>query len=125
MFFFYSSLALRDLHSFPTRRSSDLTERYDLLLFEYYLTDKAGHEQNMKMAQGYLNVIDSFLQALLMSKKESDTLVVCSDHGNIENLSVKTHTRNPVPLIVAGETESFREAESILDVTPGIVELLK
>lgn len=101
------------------------TERYDLLLFEYYLTDKAGHEQNMKMAQGYLNVIDSFLQALLMSKKESDTLVVCSDHGNIENLSIKTHTRNPVPLIVAGETESFREAESILDVTPGIVELLK
>src|SRR5690625_7853575 len=44
-------------------------------------------------------------------------------YGNIEDLAVKTHTRNPVPLIVAEKTESFREAESILDVTPGIVEL--
>lgn len=98
---------------------------YDLLLFEYYLTDKAGHEQDMEMAKGYLSVIDQFLYAIWSNKNPGDTLVVCSDHGNIENLSVKTHTHNPVPLIVAGDTQSFRTAESILDVTPGIIELLR
>lgn len=101
------------------------SENYDLLLFEYYLTDKAGHAQDMEMAKRYLNVIDQFLYSIMKTKKEEHTLVVCSDHGNIEDLSVKTHTRNPVPLIVYGNTSSFRGAESILDVTPAILETLK
>lgn len=28
--------------------------------------------------------------------------MITSDHGNIEDLSVKTHTRHPVPLVVYG-----------------------
>lgn len=101
------------------------SEKYDLLLFEYYMTDKAGHAQDREMAKKVLRPIDEFLYAISKMKNEEDTLVVCSDHGNIEDLSVKTHTRNPVPLIVSGNTNSFRGAESILDVTPAILETLK
>jgi bisphosphoglycerate-independent phosphoglycerate mutase (AlkP superfamily) len=52
-------------------------------------------------------------------------LVVCSDHGNLEDLSVKTHTRNAVPLVANGAGAGMLAgARSIQDVTPGLVRLL-
>jgi bisphosphoglycerate-independent phosphoglycerate mutase (AlkP superfamily) len=46
-----------------------------------------------------------------------------SDHGNIENMTERTHTRNPVPLIVFGPRENtIRErVESLEDITPAIL----
>lgn len=99
-------------------------EQYDLVLFEYYLTDKAGHEQDPKMANRVLSILDRFITEILDNLEEKDTFVLSSDHGNLEDLSIKTHTRNPVPLFVKGNTKSFRNAESILEVTPGILEVL-
>lgn len=99
-------------------------EKYDLVLFEYYLTDKAGHEQNREMADKVLKIIDRFITEILNNFDDKDTFVLCSDHGNLEDLSTKTHTRNPVPLFVKGNTEPFRNAKSILDVTPGILQVL-
>lgn len=104
-------------------RSAETT---DLTLSEYYLTDKAGHGQNHKRAAEILSVYDRFLMQLMEKKKETDTLVLCSDHGNVEDLSTKTHTRNKVPLFVLGPgAEVFEDAESIMDVTPGIVRMLE
>ncbi|WP_234567889.1 alkaline phosphatase family protein [Rhodohalobacter sp. 614A] len=100
-------------------------DEYDLVLFEYYLTDKAGHEQDEEMANRVLKVLDRFIMNILNNLNKMDTLVLSSDHGNLENLSIKTHTRNPVPLFVKGNTEPFINAKSILDVTPGILEILK
>ena len=31
------------------------------------------------------------------------TLLICSDHGNLEDISVKMHTRNPALTIAAGK----------------------
>ena len=52
-------------------------------------------------------------------------LVLCSDHGNIEDLSTHTHTRNPVPLVALGPgaDEVLQAAEDIADVTPAILRL--
>ncbi|MDZ7717714.1 MAG: alkaline phosphatase family protein [Balneolaceae bacterium] len=100
-------------------------DQYDLVLFEYYLTDKAGHEQDKEMADRVLNILDQFITEILENIDKDDTLVLSSDHGNLEDLSIKTHTRNPVPLFVKGNTNPFKNAESILDVTPGILEVLK
>ncbi|MCG2587231.1 alkaline phosphatase family protein [Rhodohalobacter sulfatireducens] len=99
--------------------------QYDLVLFEYYLTDKAGHEQDPEIANRFLSVLDRFITEIIENLDENDTLVLSSDHGNLEDLSIKTHTRNPVPLFVKGNTKPFRNAESILDVTPGILEVLE
>ena len=98
---------------------------FDLVLYEYYLTDKAGHEMDSEKANKVLGVLDRFLVEIIENLKEGDTLVISSDHGNIEDLSIKTHTRNPVPLFVKGDTSAFKKAASILDVTPAIIETLK
>ncbi|MDX1740430.1 MAG: peptidase, partial [Rhodothermales bacterium] len=53
------------------------------------------------------------------------TLLLTSDHGNLEDLSVKTHTRNPVPFVALGPAaHDFAEVRSILDVTPAILRSL-
>ncbi|WP_138431096.1 alkaline phosphatase family protein [Fodinibius saliphilus] len=106
-------------------RLLEQSKKYDLLLHEYYLTDKAGHSQEMKKAHKFLSVYDRFLWHLINHKPRELTIVLSSDHGNVEDLSIKTHTRNEVPLFVYGPgANSFEEAKSIMDVTPGIVEIL-
>ena len=52
------------------------------------------------------------------------TLVVTSDHGNIENMSERGHTVNPVPFIVCGPGAEglMAKVESLKDITPAIVD---
>lgn len=98
-------------------------DNYDLILYEYYLTDKAGHSQDLRRAYGFLKTYDRFLSHLLEYKNDDTTVILSSDHGNIEDLSIKTHTRNKVPLFVKGPAAPyFHNANSITDVTPGIVD---
>ncbi|HBQ61356.1 MAG TPA: hypothetical protein DD671_17545 [Balneolaceae bacterium] len=95
---------------------------YDLVLYEYYLTDKAGHKQKQEDAERVLKPLDEFLLHIIKNKKSSDTLVITSDHGNLEDLSTKTHTRNMVPLFVHGESvQSFEKVESLTDKKDGIL----
>ncbi|MCC6398311.1 MAG: alkaline phosphatase family protein [Bacteroidetes bacterium] len=85
------------------RRLAALTRSYDFVLFEYWKTDPVGHDRNMPAAVQVLETFDAFFGGALAAIDPADTLVVLtSDHGNIEDLSTKTHTRNPVPLILAG-----------------------
>jgi len=101
-------------------------QQYDLTLFEYYLTDKAGHDQKMDKAVDVLTRLDGFLEGFLAKAEfDHDTLIVSSDHGNLEDLSTKTHTRNPVPLVVMGRNaEQFSKCTSILDVKDVILEII-
>lgn len=108
------------------RRLLKQSQHYDLMLHEYYLTDKAGHSRDHKKAAEHLSVYDEFLDTLIREKSNSTTIVLSSDHGNIEDLSTKSHRRNRVPLFVAGPgAEAFFKANSILDATPGIIETMK
>lgn len=105
-----------------------LARDYDFTLFEHFLTDMAGHAQDEQMALRLLNTLDTFLAALLSNVDLDETLVlVISDHGNIEDLSVKTHTFNPVPALLVGKgKESFAaRLRSLTDVTPAVLEHLE
>jgi 2,3-bisphosphoglycerate-independent phosphoglycerate mutase len=85
-------------------RLARLSDRHELVLFEYWKTDHAGHSMNAAHAIEVLESFDAFLGGLLESIRIPSTLVLLtSDHGNIEEISVKTHTRHPVPLIAVGE----------------------
>lgn len=98
---------------------------HDLLLYEYYLTDKAGHSQKAADAHRVLEPLDEFLMHIIRHMRSSDTLVITSDHGNLENLSTKTHTRNRIPLFVLGQSvQPFKKTESLTDVKAGILEAL-
>ncbi len=61
-----------------------LARRHRITLFEYFLTDKAGHSRDAARAAEVLTSLDRFLQALLDGGGDV-LLVVSSDHGNLES----------------------------------------
>lgn len=99
----------------------------DLILFEYYLTDKAGHARDMQRATEVLSDVNGFLQGLTTGMDpERDLLIVTSDHGNIEDLTVKSHTTGRVPFVAYGAgSQAFSAVQTLTDVVPGIVDVLK
>lgn len=101
--------------------------RHRFTLFEYFLTDKAGHSQSATKAADVLLALDRFLAGVRAHfDPERSLLVVTSDHGNLEDLSTKSHTSNPVPLIAYGRgAERFGAVEALTGVTPAIVNLLR
>jgi 2,3-bisphosphoglycerate-independent phosphoglycerate mutase len=100
-----------------SKRVLNSLKENDLVMYEYYLTDKAGHAQDREMAERVLSVLDRFLLHIIQNLNEKDTLVITSDHGNLEDLSTKTHTRNPVPLFVKGDAESFKNARRVFSTS--------
>jgi 2,3-bisphosphoglycerate-independent phosphoglycerate mutase len=104
-----------------------ISEDYDFVLYEYFLTDRAGHNQNMETAFGIVKHLDIFLSHLLRNVDTGKTLVVLtSDHGNVEDLSVKTHTRNPVMTLIWGKQAHLviPSIRSLVDMTPAILQVL-
>ncbi len=97
-------------------------------LFEYFQTDRAGHSQDFAWSVRLLSQLDSFLKSIVSSQKEAApplNILLVSDHGNIEDLSTKSHTHNLVPLIVIGPAAPFfYEVESLLGICPGILEAI-
>jgi hypothetical protein len=92
---------------------------FEFSLFEYWLTDFAGHEQDMKAACDLLVTFDQVLGGLLDAWEDSSGLVlITSDHGNLEDLSTHRHTRNPVPGLLVGAPELRRQfANGLHDLT--------
>jgi bisphosphoglycerate-independent phosphoglycerate mutase (AlkP superfamily) len=54
------------------------------------------------------------------------TVVLTSDHGNIEDLSSRSHTLNPVATLAFGAAREHiaSRVRSLTDITPAIVEAL-
>lgn len=97
--------------------------RNDFTLFEYFQTDRCGHGQDWIAALEILNRLDRFLGTLARFKPDDLQLLIVSDHGNIEDLSLKAHTMNPVPLITLGTAgESFRRVGSLPDIYYALTE---
>lgn len=102
-----------------------LGSQYHVTLFECYLTDYAGHAQDHAQAKQVLQRVDQFLESVICSLPRDTTLIVSSDHGNIEDLSTKLHTLNPVPLMVVGpHAPAFQAVNDITEITPMILRLL-
>lgn len=96
-------------------------------LFEYFQTDKVGHGRGDLPSNVLLERLNQFFGHLLdLLDPAQDTLLVTSDHGNVEDTTHTQHTRNPVPLFVHGwAAPYFAGARDLTDVTPGIVNALK
>jgi len=99
------------------RRLLRIAEKYKFTLYEYYLSDHIGHLRLANEFEKIFSELNEFLFTLLNevdSKKM--TLIICSDHGNLENLSVKTHTLNPALTITTGRGAK-EIAECVTDIT--------
>jgi len=109
------------------RRIAGLAPDHDFILFEYVKTDMMGHEQDLGWARDVVDEVMEFLHVLLENLNlERDTLLIVSDHGNSEDLSVKTHTLNPVPSVAIGPLaeEILSVSTTIADLTPAILNAL-
>lgn len=96
-------------------------------LYEYFITDKVGHAQDMELARSVLTSLALFIRELLIRLDlERTTVILTSDHGNIEDLSSRNHTLHLVPTIIWGAQRERIAARirTLADVTPAIVALL-
>ncbi len=94
-----------------------VAETNQFTLFEYFQTDRCGHAQDPVWAERILWCLDRLIGSLVAQRSESLTLVVTSDHGNIEDLSVKTHTRNPIPTMAFGpQARCFQSVVTLTDL---------
>lgn len=97
-------------------------------LYEYFITDKVGHAQDMHAAKTVLQQLARFIRELLSDIDLSCTSVILtSDHGNIEDLSSRNHTLNEVPTIVWGANRDriASRIKTLADITPAIVATLR
>lgn len=108
-------------------RLAHLSQTHDLVMYETFLPDLIGHRRAPLDPVAFLDeMLDPFFAGLLSAIDPETTVVVCSDHGNLENSLSKTHTRNPVPLLVVGPgAKAFRNATAITDVAAGILVTLQ
>jgi len=105
-----------------------ISRDFHLVLYEYSLTDLAGHMQDVREAAAQLQRVEEFIEGVLEGLDPSlSHLLVCSDHGNLEDLSVKTHTRNPVPTLIWGPKvkEMAASIEGIEDIAPAVMAVLE
>jgi hypothetical protein len=96
-------------------------------LYEYFITDKVGHAQDMDAARRVLTSLALLIRELLIKLDlERTTVILTSDHGNIEDLSIRNHTLHAVPTIIWGAQREQVAAriQTLADITPAIVGLL-
>ena len=108
-------------HLIQVARANDFT------LFEFFQTDLAGHSCNYDHACETLKTLDLFLDSVVkLCKTTGMLLILTSDHGNIEDMGTRGHTRNPVPLIAIGpgEDDIKGNATSLVDITPRVTRLM-
>lgn len=96
-------------------------------LYEHFITDRAGHAQDSELALDTLRALSRFVRAVLEAVDlESTTVMLTSDHGNIEDLSTRNHTLNQVPTLAWGPERELvqRRVRTLADITPTIIEIL-
>ncbi|HKO96357.1 MAG TPA: hypothetical protein VJU86_05165 [Pyrinomonadaceae bacterium] len=104
-----------------------IVSRNRFTLYEYFITDKIGHLQDLLAARYTLQSLALMIRTML-SKIDLDktSVILTSDHGNIEDLSSRNHTLNRVPTIIWGarRNEIAGRIKSLADITPAIVSTL-
>jgi 2,3-bisphosphoglycerate-independent phosphoglycerate mutase len=106
---------------------ADVVKENRFTLYEYFITDKLGHSQNLPAARTTLQSLARMIRELLNRiDLDRTSVILTSDHGNIEDLSSRNHTLNLVPTIIwgTGRDRISSRIKSLADITPAIVETL-
>ncbi len=102
-----------------------ITGENDFTLFEYFFTDHLGHGRNKDEFEILLDDLDRFLYEIISNISDDTALMICSDHGNLENIGVKGHTNNPTLSITAGyrALELKNKINDLSDIKSAILSL--
>jgi bisphosphoglycerate-independent phosphoglycerate mutase (AlkP superfamily) len=107
---------------------ADVCREHRFTLYEYFITDRMGHDQNMAGSLRVLTDLARFVRAVVgRLDLTRTTVMLTSDHGNIEDLSARNHTLNPVPTLAWGRARTLvrERIRTLADITPTILEILK
>ena len=82
------------------RHMLNILDDHDFVFFEYFMTDLHGHKQNREKLIECVATLNSFTSRLWekVDRKQTAMLIV-SDHGNCEDISIGDHTMNAVPSV--------------------------
>ena len=102
-------------------RLAALAADHALTYLDVWLTDQVGHRAELASATALVERLDRFVAALLDALPSRVTLVVTSDHGNLEDALDRQHTHAEVPLVALGPAaEAFAGARDLRDVAPAV-----
>lgn len=86
----------------------NLLREYDFVLYEYFWTDYLGHKGNKKEKSFHLHILNAFLKKLVHTLDlKKHTIIISSDHGNIEDATSLGHSMNPVPTIIFSKRKNI------------------
>jgi hypothetical protein len=103
----------------------ELAVALDFSIFEYWLSDMVGHKQDMEAACAILHTLDRVLGTLIDSwQDEQGLILVTSDHGNLEDITTRRHTANPVPCLLIGSAKLRRQYASRLSDLTDVYDLI-
>lgn len=98
---------------------------HDLTVFEFFLTDLVAHGRLPLGGVQIVELVDELLAGVLDALPDGTTLLVASDHGNLEDDRTPVHTLNPVPTLVIGPARPhFTQVAAITDIAPAIARAL-
>jgi hypothetical protein len=111
---------------------SRIAASHSFTLYEHFITDRIGHERDRelsrKMISEHIPLLTRFIRATLEASDLSrQSVIITSDHGNIEDARRRTHTMNPVATIAFGVARELivSRVRSLTDIAPAIVEALE
>jgi hypothetical protein len=104
------------------RNLAGIAAEADLTLYAHYATDTVGHRGDLAACIAALERVDRFLSGVVAGLPEDVTLVLTSDHGNIEDIMTQ-HTRNPALGVAAGPAATWmaEAMTSLMDVAPTLL----
>jgi 2,3-bisphosphoglycerate-independent phosphoglycerate mutase len=106
------------------RRLARMARLRGFTFFDFWPTDHLGHRGSLAEAVGLAEDLDSLLGGVLEELGDT-TLLVTSDHGNLEDMRGRAHTHAPAPLLAVGpQARGFAGATSLQDVAPRVRALL-
>ncbi len=96
-----------------------------LTVFEIFHMDHHGHGRAPEYMEHTIKILDEFLLYITKNLEKEMTLIVSSDHGNFEDLSIKMHTLNPALGMVFGKNSEVisKKIKKLYDIKPTIMEM--
>jgi 2,3-bisphosphoglycerate-independent phosphoglycerate mutase len=93
----------------------------NLTIFDAWWSDHLGHHGTLSEAQDHVTRLEAFVTSALEARESNTLFLVTSDHGNFEDIGLKTHTFAPVPLVALGHGAlEFSEVTDLAGVAPAL-----
>ena len=98
-----------------------MSSNANLTIFDAWWSDHLGHHGTLLEAQNHAQRLEVFVTSALEAQNPETLFLVTSDHGNFEDVGIKTHTFAPVPLVAVGHGAlEFAKVTDLTGVAPAL-----